>query len=277
VTGTGVENLNDENVSRFDTDGFIVARQFFAPANVAEIRDTFMALTKDGPVPGLSEVREEYAAGDPLSRWPRVMHPHRRVDLPAGHVSRKYMLHPRLRPTLARLMRDEPLAVQSMFYFKPPGSRGQALHQDNYYLRVRPGTCVAAWVAIDDADEENGGMLCVPGTANLDVRCPKQSDSTRSFTGEHVEPPAGRSAQLVPLKSGDVLFFNGSVIHGSEPNRSATRFRRSFICHYVPAGSIALARWYADPLDFDGEVRSIAPATGGGPCGTVSAESGAAP
>ena len=40
-------------------------------------------------------------------------------------------------------------------------------------------------------------------------------------------------AQLVPMKAGDTLFFNGSLIHGSGPNRSKDRFRRSFICHYV--------------------------------------------
>jgi hypothetical protein len=31
----------------------------------------------------------------------------------------------------------EPYAVQIMFYFRPRGSRGQALHQDNFYLRPR--------------------------------------------------------------------------------------------------------------------------------------------
>jgi hypothetical protein len=32
-----------------------------------------------------------------------------------------------------------------MIYFKAAGARGQALHQDQYYLRVNPGTCCAAW------------------------------------------------------------------------------------------------------------------------------------
>jgi phytanoyl-CoA hydroxylase len=29
--------------------------------------------------------------------------------------------------------------VQIMFYFRPRGSRGQALHQDNFYLRAALG------------------------------------------------------------------------------------------------------------------------------------------
>jgi ectoine hydroxylase-related dioxygenase (phytanoyl-CoA dioxygenase family) len=50
----------------------------------------------------------------------------------------------------------EPFAVQTMLYFKPPGARGQAVHQDQYYLRVDPGTRIAAWQALDRCDEENG-------------------------------------------------------------------------------------------------------------------------
>ena len=49
-------------------------------------------------------------------------------------------------PSLTGLLGNEPYAAQTMVYFKPAGSRGQALHQDNYYLRVHPGTCMAAWM-----------------------------------------------------------------------------------------------------------------------------------
>jgi ectoine hydroxylase-related dioxygenase (phytanoyl-CoA dioxygenase family) len=156
-----------------------------------------------------------------------------------------------------------------MFYFKPPASRGQALHQDNFYLRVKPHTCLAAWVAIDDADEENGGMQCVPNTQSYAIQCPEQSDSAESFTTEHVRPPEGCRAQAVPLKAGDVLFFNGNVIHGSGPNRSRTRFRRAFICHYVARNTVELSHWYSTPYRFNGELLSIPAAAGGGPCGTA--------
>jgi ectoine hydroxylase-related dioxygenase (phytanoyl-CoA dioxygenase family) len=254
--------------------GFCVARGLLEPAEVREIRDTFMEMGRNGPVEGLSEVprvklddgMEGYSRNDPLAFYPRMMHPHRHVDKPVGPVARKYMLHARLRPILRILLNDEPLAVQSMFYFKPPGARGQDLHQDNFYLRVNPGTCVAAWMAIDDVDQENGGMVAVASTHCMDIACPEKSDSSQFFTTEHVEPPPGSQIVPIDMKGGDVLFFNGSVIHGSYPNRS-NRFRRSLICHYVPLRSQELAPWYVDPVTFDGEIRSIPAAKGGGPCG----------
>jgi phytanoyl-CoA hydroxylase len=55
-------------------------------------------------------------------------------------------------------------AAQSMFYFKLAGARGQALHQDNLFLLAHRETCPAAWIAIDDCDVDNGGLMVVPGS-----------------------------------------------------------------------------------------------------------------
>ncbi|HSH93909.1 MAG TPA: phytanoyl-CoA dioxygenase family protein, partial [Roseimicrobium sp.] len=240
-----------------------------SPEEIAEIRDTFMEQNAQGPVPGLSEIKGEYSSDDPLSFYPRMMQPHHHPELPVGSIAWKYMLDQRLRPFLTDCMGDEPVAVQSMFYFKPPKARGQELHQDNYYLRVTPGTCWAAWIAVDDADIENGGMKVVPGSHELDIACPTQADSATSFTTDYVRPPEGMKAVHIDLKAGDVFFFNGNVIHGSSPNTSETRFRRSLICHYVPLGSEAVGKWYGIAMTtFDGEKAEIPEATGSGPCGT---------
>jgi phytanoyl-CoA hydroxylase len=276
--------LRPEQDAQFRRDGFVVVRQVYSPAEIAEIRDTFMGKAVNGPVEGLSEVRQTlsngdtapYSASDPLRFYPRMLHPHNHMDKPVGPLSMKYMLHPKLESLLAALFGEEPVAVQSMFYFKPPESRGQALHQDNFYLRVKPGTCIAGWVAIDDADEENGGVMCVPNTHSHPIQCPEQSNMTESFTTEYVTPPEGSKAGVVLLKAGDVLFFNGNTIHGSGPNRSTTRFRRAFICHYVPRHTIEMSQWYSTPFRFNRERLSIPVATGGGPCGN-SADGGWAP
>ena len=270
---TGV--LTEEQMQQFHQNGYFIARGLLSAAEVEEIRETFMAMAKDGPVQGLSEFRHSgrvaYAADDPLSHYPRMMHPHRHMDKPVGPVARKYMLYPAIGAILAELMGEEALAVQSMFYFKPAGARGQDLHQDNFYLRVAPGSCMAAWIAVDDADPENGGMVLVPGTQDMPIVCPEKADSSLFFTTEHVNVPAGKREVPAILKAGDVLFFNGSVIHGSYPNTSKGRFRRALICHYVPASSQAFSTGYKEPTRFTGEVVPIGPANGGGPCGNIAA------
>ena len=261
--------MTDAQAAQFEREGYLILRQLFSPAEISEIRDTFMAENAAGPVPGLSDGHASTDPADPLAFYPRMMHPHAHPELSVGPLARRYMLDRRLHPVLRVLLGKEPVAVQSMFYFKPPQARGQELHQDNFYLRVKPGTCMAAWVAVDDVDAENGGMKVVPGSHRLDVFCPQKADMRVSFTSDYVPIPDGMHAEHVDMKAGDVLFFNGSLIHGSTPNTSLDRFRRSLIFHYVPRDSQELAHWYRHPMTFDEQVLEIPAAVGGGPCGVA--------
>jgi len=257
----------------FRRDGFYVGRGLLEAAEVTALRDAFMEQGKNGPVEGLSEYKRQngriYDPSDPLAFYPRMMHPHHHPHLLVGQLAMRCMIHPRIYGYLCDFFGEEPAAVQSMFYFKPPGARGQDLHQDNFYLRVKPGTCIAAWMAVDDADSGNGGMVVVPGSNKLDIVCPTEADRTRFFTDHHVDIPAGMKEMPVSLKAGDVLFFNGSLIHGSYTNTSKDRFRRALICHYAPAASLELSPGYINPTLFNGRIHPIPPALGGGPCGNA--------
>ena len=256
--------LSPAQLAAFEDEGFCVAHGLFGPDDVRLLLDTFMAMHAGGPIPGcFNPVPEDEAGGDILKLYPRMMHPHR-----VNEVARRYLLDARLAAALAQLFGEEPLAAQSMLYFKPAGARGQALHQDNFYLKVEPGTCIAAWVPLDKVDRENGGLEVVPGTQKMDIFCPEEADLTVSFTREYVPPPPGLSAVPVDLDPGDVLFFNGSLVHGSGPNRSRDRFRRSFICHYIGRSSERMSQWYRPILTMAGDEVSIDDNTGGGPCGT---------
>jgi len=251
---TPLHTLTPEQLQSWEENGFLLVSGIFSSEEVADLRDHFMDIQREAQHPD-SPLREKYAplspaesGGDVLKEFPRVMHPHNFDEL-----SMQRMLDVRLENVLRDLFGEEPLAAQSMFYYKPMGARGQALHQDNFYLNVRPGTCIAAWLAVDDADEENGGMSVVPGSHKLGVRCPGMADMERSFTTEQVAIPEGHQAVPANMKAGDVLFFNGSMIHGSTPNSSKDRFRRAFICHYVGNSTVGMNESYYPLHDFSGE------------------------
>ena len=99
----------------------------------------------------------------------------------------------------------------------------------------------------------------------MDLFCPEEADPTISFTKELVPVPEGLQPVPVDLDAGDVLFFGGNLIHGSEPNRSGNRFRRSFICHYVGASSEEIARSYKPLYRFDATRFDIATAPAAAP------------
>ncbi|QOV40580.1 phytanoyl-CoA dioxygenase family protein [Streptomyces ferrugineus] len=260
IGATGAPILPETGLRQFQEQGFTVVRALFGPVEIDRLCERFAALHAAGPVPGHFEPRP--ADADPLRAYPRVMHPHE-ID----ELSLRVLLDPRLRGVLEVLLGEEVLAAQSMFYFKPPGARGQALHQDNFYLRVEPGTCVAAWIACDVIDRDNGGLEVVPGTHAMDLFCPEPADAEMSFAREYVPPPPGLEAVPVDMRPGDVLFFNGSLVHGSQPNRTADRFRRSFIGHYVGRSAERIGVHYRT-LTMSGDRVALPESEGSGPCGT---------
>ncbi|MGR3867945.1 phytanoyl-CoA dioxygenase family protein [Streptomyces graminifolii] len=253
------------DIGAFEEDGFTVARGLFKYDEIDRLCAEFTALHAAGPVPGHFAPS---VSDDPLRTHPRVMHPHEISEL-----ALRFLLDQRLRTVLERLFGEEVLAAQSMFYFKPPGARGQALHQDNFYLRAEPGTCVAAWIACDEIDRENGGLEVVPGTHRMDLFCPEEADAGVSFAREYVPPPPGLTPVPVDMSPGDVLFFNGSLVHGSQPNHSADRFRRSFIGHYVGRSADRIGSFYRT-ISMSGEPVPLAESVGAGPCGTEFAPHG---
>jgi ectoine hydroxylase-related dioxygenase (phytanoyl-CoA dioxygenase family) len=244
-------------------DGIVQVPHLLDKAEVEQIRSVFMdqvaadhSLAIDDGVPD----------NDPLARFPRFVHPHRRTDVEAGRLSLELMLDSRILDVVTALI-GPALGAQSMFYFKPPGARGQALHQDNTFLRADPETCLAAWIAVDDVDAENGGLAVVPGSHTTELACPEPADLTESFTNAEVPVPDGLHKVQTRMRAGDVLFFHGSVVHGSRPNTSTDRFRRSLIFHYVPEASTEIAAFYNPLVRPDRRPTTLSEAIGGGPCG----------
>jgi len=256
----------------YHRDGFFIARGLFSREEVDDINALFHKMHADGGVPGFYEPGKLSPAEmksalhqkdpDPLVVWTRVMHPHR-----FNEKARAYMLHPKVRVYLERFMGGEPVATQSMYFFKAPGSRGQAMHQDNFYLLVEPGTCMAAWTACDDCDVENGGLMVVPNSQNNELVCPGVADNTVSMAPHRVPIPKGQRVVAAEMKAGDTLFFNGNVIHGSGPNRSKKRFRRSFICHYAKGNLARISKYYTPVVSMDSRDLTTEANTSGGPCG----------
>ncbi|MEU9203430.1 phytanoyl-CoA dioxygenase family protein [Streptomyces sp. NPDC048332] len=249
---------------RYERDGVVQVDGLLTDCETQALRDVFMAQVERGHADlGASD---EVAPDDVLARYPRFIQPHRRTDLDVGRAARRLMTDRRLLDVVTALI-GPAYGAQSMFYFKPPQARGQAMHQDNYFLRAHPETCLAAWIAVDRCDEANGALKVVPGSHTMDIACPEVADRAESFSTGLVRPPAGLAVVQSELRPGDVLFFHGSLVHGSLPNTTRDRFRRSLIFHYVPRAGSEIARFYQPLVDVDGQDVRIDESADGGPCG----------
>ena len=245
----------------FDADGYTLVRGLFGADEVEKLRDHYMVLRKRGSY-AKDLVGVEAGSQDPLKRYPRMAQMHRWDE-----VSLHWMIDDRLDEVMTALLGRSPYAVQTMLYFKPPGARGQALHQDNFYLKAEPGTCVAAWMALDKVDQANGCLEVIPGSHRWPILCTEKADTKVSFTDITVPLPDADAAVPVEMEAGDVLFFHGALVHGSAPNITTDRFRRALIGHYIQGEAEQVASYYHPALHMDGTPLELAVAEGGGACG----------
>lgn len=208
--------------------GYHIQRAVYTPHEVAERVAHYMAINAAGPHPGdFAGVPRIQATAhpDPLAKYPRLIQMHH-----WDRLSAEWMIEPRLTSIVASLMGQPPKPIQTMVYFKPPGSRGQSFHQDNLYLRTTP--LMAAWVALDGCDADNGAMEMVSGSHLLGLLPCRTADTDLSFTDSETVFPEYLHRELITLDPGDVVFFGGLTVHGSTPNLTSDRFRRAFIVHY---------------------------------------------
>ena len=93
-------------------------------------------------------------------------------------------------------------------------------HQDWFYWQGTPK--ISAWIALDDATEENGCLRLVPGS-HRNVFEKQDIDDGKGFNYRIAEELVDDlSVETAPVKQGDAIFFHDLVLHGSCPNIAGT-------------------------------------------------------
>ena len=221
--------LDDERLGHLRREGWTVVPSLFSDEEVAamleRIEDAAFRLDLGRPEDGQMVYRPmmhvldpelEAVATDP--RW-------------AGIVG------PAIGPD-ARLYWEQCVA-------KPPGA-GTELpwHQDNGYTPVDPEEYLTCWLALDDADADNGGMQLLPGSHLAGtVRHWDDAEKNPYF---RVGYDGDDQGVHVSVRRGDVLVFSSLAMHRSGPNRS-DRNRRAWIIQFCPAD--ARSALSGKPLD----------------------------
>ncbi len=144
----------------------------------------------------------------------------------------------RIVDVVARLIGPNVKAVHSQLFFKHAGMPGNAWHQDELFLPTRDRSLVTAWVALEDATMANGCLRVFPGSHRPSVLWPMRRHNDPDLDRAEVAygfPHAESDAVPVELKAGSVVFFDGYLLHGSYPNRSADSFRRALLYVYCSA------------------------------------------
>jgi len=223
--------LSDTQVQQFGRDGFIQGPQVLDGAEIDSLIDEVMRVIAQRDRADVTQpVMIRNMSGDDSPVWEIVN------IWQASEPFARLLERAALVESAARLMQAEELRIwHDQIQYKPPQKGGTTgWHQDSpAWPPLAPKTeQITAWIALDDADEDNGAMSMVPGSHRWGVqskhlhRLGKISEMPRQFDGREIE------VRLCPVARGHVHFHHGLTWHGSHDNHSG-RHRRAVAMHFM--------------------------------------------
>lgn len=154
----------------------------------------------------------------------------------ASPAFRELVTNPRIAEMAAQLSGAKELRIwHDQIQYKPKNLGGRLhWHQDSPLwptLQPKDGQ-ISAWVALDDAEADNGCMYMVPGSHKWGNKqkelneLPKGAEIPEEFEGHPLH------FMMCPVKKGHVHFHHSLTWHGSGPNHS-NRPRRAIAIHFM--------------------------------------------
>jgi phytanoyl-CoA hydroxylase len=257
-----MKRLTDEQLARYERDGFLVVEDFAPAEECDRLRERARELLQ-GFQPGASvsvfSTREQTRTSDdyfldsgdkihfffeeeafdgggelrqPIERSiNKIGHALHDLDPDFSNFSRR----PEIDALVNALGYRRPRLIQSMYIFKQPGIGGEVTcHQDATFLYTEPLSATGFWFALEDATRENGCLWAIPGGHLLGLKSRfmrAEGGGTRFEVYDSTPWPTDRLAPL-EVKQGALIVLNGLLPHMSYPNRSP-RSRHAYTLHFI--------------------------------------------
>lgn len=224
--------VSDKDVQAFVDDGYLVVKGLVGPDEVAAARlEAERFATGFYPADGVPDD----------GRLLAVHFPHWVSDVAMGLVRHAGVVDVVSDIAGAHLAHwnGKVKCMQSMLFLKPPGLQGQAWHQDERFIPTRDRSLIGAWIALDDATIDNGCLWGIPGSHREGILHPFRDHGRPEEFDPSDEAYGFDDSTAVPVEvqTGDVVFFNGYLLHRSLKNRS-NGTRRALVNHYMSSASL---------------------------------------
>lgn len=227
--------VTETDREEFRERGFVVKPQVLGKGFVEELRARFPLL-----------FRGEFDTGVYPDEW------YWREEMSRPEATRHMANAWKADLTVARLVLAEALAQaagelsgwdsvklgQDTIWWKPPQTKSIGYHQDTSFMEfLEPTQTTTCWVALDDTYREAGTLEYAVGSHHWPVTpIPKEFHATEDYRAPMRAAASGREPEIayVEVPAGSCVFHAGEIWHGSGPNTTGDRMRRSIGVHYLP-------------------------------------------
>ena len=201
-----MSSLNEKQLKDYEDHGFV------APINVLTLEEA-------------TKIKEEIEYIE--KKWPDEL-----IGLGRNNVHYispifdQVCHNPKILDAVESIIGKDILVGGTTLFIKDPDKKGfVSWHQDAKYIGFEPHNWVTAWLAITDANEENGCMRMWSGSHKEKIKKHKDTFNENNLLTR------GQTVQNVPLedttpnilKAGQLSLHHPMIVHGSGSNKSNTR------------------------------------------------------
>lgn len=132
---------------------------------------------------------------------------------------------------IASALLGEKVIGKNVEYFNKPAKIGKATppHQDAFYFNLKPPQAATMWIALEDADQNNGCVSYVKGSHLTGMR-PHGRTQTLGFSQSITDYGSTEDMDNLvsfPAKPGDLLVHHSMTIHTAAANTTESRSRKA--------------------------------------------------
>jgi ectoine hydroxylase-related dioxygenase (phytanoyl-CoA dioxygenase family) len=147
--------------------------------------------------------------------------------LQCRHLDRRWVFDMANRPTvidkMASLYGDDLVLWATYFFNKEPGGAEIPWHQDLGYWPLEPLINISAWIAVDEATQENSCVNLIPGSHRGVYPMVQSPDGMAFSQMTDMRYVDVSKARPIELKPGEYFLFNEKTLHQSKRNNSKKR------------------------------------------------------
>jgi len=254
--------LSVNQTRQYQEQGFLVLESVFSAEDIKRLKEAALRIVDSFDIENHRSVfttsdrdagRDEYffksaenvhcfLEEDALDKQGNLLKPARLAINKIGHAM--HDLDPAFsqfckQEIIGQVIRDigyqNPLLWQTMYIFKQPHIGGEVRwHQDGSYLISEPASVMGIWIAIEDANRDNGCLWVQPGGHRSPLREIYEVDwQTREGVLSKLNDapwPENDEAIAVEVPAGSMVIFHDHMPHYSSQNLS-DKSRHAFTLH----------------------------------------------
>ena len=198
--------LTTEKLDHYKNKGYISPVNALSSIEAKEIRDEIEKIEKNWPK-ALEGINRNYV---------HLISP----------VFNKVCLNKNILDAVESIIGKNILICGTTLFIKNPKEKGfVSFHQDAKYIGLEPHNWVTVWVAITDANEQNGCMRMLSGSHKENLRHHEEKfDENNLLTrGQTIKNVSLDKTDPVILKAGQMSLHHPKIVHGSGLNYSHDR------------------------------------------------------